>query len=128
MQTYKFSVKVEPQYSAEHSDPAADSYFFTYTITIKNEGELPAQLISRHWYIVDANGRTEEVKGLGVVGQQPLLKPGEAFEYTSGCRLQTPSGAMRGSYFCMAVDGEHFDTPIEEFILIADTPNARVLH
>ena len=82
---------------------------FAYTITIRNTGEVPAQLISRHWIITNELGEVEEVKGLGVVGQQPLLKAGEAFEYTSGCRLRTASGTMQGSYFCVAEDGERFE-------------------
>ena len=88
-----------------------------------NTGEVPAQLISRHWVIVDAHGLSEEVKGLGVVGQQPLLRPGEAFQYTSGCRLRTASGTMHGSYFCVAGDGTRFEAPIALFVLEA-TPGA----
>ena len=87
---------------------------------------MPAQLISRHWLITDANGMTEEVKGLGVVGHQPLLKPGEAFQYSSGCRLRTASGVMRGSYFCVAEDAERFDVAIPPFDLAE--PGSRVLH
>ncbi|HMS26097.1 MAG TPA: Co2+/Mg2+ efflux protein ApaG [Burkholderiaceae bacterium] len=128
MNVYKFSVTVVNQFIAEQSDIATDSYVFAYTITIKNVGNVAAQLISRHWVIVDANGRSEEVQGLGVVGQQPLLKPGEAFEYSSGTRFHTPTGTMHGSYFCVAEDGARFEVPIDEFMLIADTPNARVLH
>lgn len=128
MNEYKFDVSVVTQYIAEQSDSMSDSYVFSYTITIKNVGDIPAQLISRHWVIVDANGHTEEVKGLGVVGHQPMLKPGEAFEYSSGTRLRTPTGTMHGSYFCVTEDGARFEAPIDEFILIADTPNARVLH
>lgn len=128
MSTYKFEVAVTAQYIAEQSDPAEDSYAFAYTITVNNTGRMPAQLISRHWIIVDALGRTEEVKGLGVVGHQPLLKPGESFQYSSGCRLRTPSGTMHGSYFCVAEDGERFEAPVALFVLEADTPGARVLH
>ena len=128
MNEYKFDVSVVTQYIAEQSDLMSDSYVFSYTITIKNVGDIPAQLISRHWVIVDANGHTEEVKGLGVVGHQPLLKPGEDFEYSSGTRLRTPTGTMHGSYFCVTEDGARFEAPIDEFILIADTQNARVLH
>jgi ApaG protein len=95
---------------------------------VNNTGQIPAQLISRHWVIVDASGHTEEVKGLGVVGHQPLLKPGESFQYSSGCRLRTPSGTMHGSYFCVAEDGERFEAPVALFVLEADTPGARVLH
>jgi ApaG protein len=128
MSTYKFEVSVSTQYIAEQSDPQEDSYAFSYTITVNNTGTVSAQLISRHWVIVDASGHTEEVKGLGVVGHQPLLKPGESFQYSSGCRLRTPSGTMHGSYFCVAEDGERFEAPVALFVLEADTPNARVLH
>ncbi len=128
MSTYKFEVSVTSQYIAEQSDPQEDSYAFAYTITVNNTGTVPAQLISRHWVIVDASGHTEEVKGLGVVGHQPLLKPGESFQYSSGCRLRTPSGTMHGSYFCVAEDGERFETPVALFVLEANTPGARVLH
>ena len=128
MATYEFKVDVTSQYVADQSDPSDDVYAFSYTITVSNTGTTSAQLISRHWIIVDANGHTEEVKGLGVVGHQPLLKPGESFQYSSGCRLRTPTGTMHGSYFCVAEDGERFDMPIDLFVLEADTPNARVLH
>jgi ApaG protein len=128
MSKYKFEVSVTTQYIAEQSDPSEDSYAFAYTITVNNTGRVPAQLISRHWVIVDASGHTEEVKGLGVVGHQPLLKPGESFQYSSGCRLRTPTGTMHGSYFCVAEDGERFEAPVALFVLEADTPNARVLH
>lgn len=128
MSTYAFQVAVTSQYVADQSDPTDDVYAFSYTITVSNAGTTPAQLISRHWIIVDALGHTEEVKGLGVVGHQPLLKPGESFQYSSGCRMRTPTGTMHGSYFCVAEDGERFDVPIDLFVLEADTPNARVLH
>ena len=128
MATYEFQVNVTSQYVADQSDPSEDVYAFAYTIIVSNTGSTPAQLISRHWIIVDANGHTEEVKGLGVVGHQPLLKPGESFQYSSGCRLRTPTGTMHGGYFCVAEDGERFDVPIDLFVLEADTPNARVLH
>jgi ApaG protein len=128
MSKYTFDVAVTTQYIAEQSDPEEASYAFAYTITVNNTGTVPAQLISRHWVIVDATGHTEEVKGLGVVGHQPLLKPGESFQYSSGCRLRTPSGTMHGSYFCVAEDGERFEAPVALFVLEADTPGARVLH
>ena len=128
MSIYAFQVAVTSQYVADQSDPSDDVYAFSYTITVSNTGTTPAQLISRHWVIIDANGHTEEVKGLGVVGHQPLLKPTESFQYSSGCRLRTPTGTMHGSYFCVAEDGERFDVPIALFVLEADTPNARVLH
>ncbi len=126
MGKYQFRVDVEPQYLPEQSSPAQDIYSFAYTITITNSGEVPAQLISRHWVIANALGELEEVKGLGVVGHQPLLKPGEAFQYTSGCRLRTPSGTMHGSYFCVAEDGERFEVEIPVFAL--DDGSVRVLH
>jgi ApaG protein len=126
MAKYRFSVEVDPQYLPEQSAPADGVFSFAYTITITNTGEVPAQLISRHWIIADAQGGTEEVKGLGVVGHQPLLKPGEAFQYTSGCRLRTQSGTMQGSYFCVAEDGERFDVEIPAFVL--DDGSHRVLH
>ncbi|MCM2356307.1 MAG: Co2+/Mg2+ efflux protein ApaG [Arenimonas sp.] len=126
MAKYRFRVEVEPQFLPEQSAPDQDVYSFAYTITITNTGEVPAQLISRHWIISDAGGGTEEVKGLGVVGHQPLLKPGEAFQYTSGCRLRTPSGSMHGSYFCVAEDGERFEAPIPAFLL--DDGTRRTLH
>jgi ApaG protein len=126
MAKYRFRVEVEPQYLPEQSEPAQDLYSFAYTITITNTGEVPAQLISRHWIIANALGQIEEVKGLGVVGQQPLLKPGEAFQYTSGCRLRTATGSMQGSYFCVAEDGERFEVEIPVFEL--DDGSTRVLH
>ena len=126
MAKYSFRVEVEPQYLPEQSSPAQGVYAFAYTITVTNTGEVPSQLISRHWMIVNALGEVEEVKGLGVVGHQPLLKPGESFQYTSGCRLRTPSGTMQGSYFCVAEDGERFDVVIPLFAL--DDGSHRVLH
>jgi ApaG protein len=126
MSKYQLRVEVEPQYLPEQSAPAQDLYSFAYTITITNTGEVPAQLISRHWIIANALGQLEEVKGLGVVGQQPLLKPGEAFQYTSGCRLRTATGTMQGSYFCVAEDGERFEVEIPAFVL--DDGSNRVLH
>jgi ApaG protein len=96
---------------------ANDHYVFAYTITIENVGTVPAQLISRHWIITDASGEVQEVRGLGVVGRQPLLQPGEKFAYTSGCQLDTPVGTMRGSYQLTAVDGRQFEAEIPEFTL-----------
>jgi ApaG protein len=117
MAAYAFAVSVRTQYLAEQSDPDHSHYVFAYTITIKNTGQVAAQLISRHWIIVDANNRKEEVRGLGVVGHQPLLQPGEQFEYTSGTALSTPQGSMTGTYFCVAEDGTQFEAKIPEFIL-----------
>ncbi|WP_041376801.1 Co2+/Mg2+ efflux protein ApaG [Polaromonas naphthalenivorans] len=131
MSKYQFSCEVLPQYLPEQSAPEHGLYGFSYTVTITNTGEVAAQLISRHWIISDANGHNEEVKGLGVVGQQPLLKPGESFQYTSGSRLRTPSGTMHGSYFCVAEDGERFEVVVPLFVLEAmngSSPSGRVLH
>ncbi|MDD5334630.1 MAG: Co2+/Mg2+ efflux protein ApaG [Rhodoferax sp.] len=130
MSKYQFRVQVSPQYLAGQSDPQQELYVFAYTITITNVGEVSAQLISRTWNVNDAKGHTERVKGLGVVGQQPLLKPGEAFEYTSGTRLRTPTGTMHGSFFCVAEDGEKFDTDIPMFVLdaLSASGGTRTLH
>src|SRR5262245_59812788 len=117
MPRYALAVHVQPRFLPEQSVPDQHVWTFAYTITITNSGEVPAQVISRHWFITNELGEVEEVKGLGVVGHQPLLKPGESFEYTSGCRLRTPSGNMRGSYFCVAEDGERFEVDIPLFVL-----------
>ena len=131
MLKHQFSCEAQPEYLPEQSDARQGLYAFAYTITITNTGQVPAQLIARHWIITDAVGHTEEVKGLGVVGQQPLLKPGESFQYTSGSRLRTVSGTMHGSYFCVAEDGERFEVVIPLFILEATNSGGtsrRVLH
>ena len=129
MAKYHFQVEVEPQFLPDQSQPEGEQYGFAYTITVHNTGDVAAQLISRHWVITDARGHVEEVKGLGVVGQQPLLQPGEAFQYTSGCRLRTPSGTMHGTYFCVAEDGARFEAPIALFVLDASgTDIPRTLH
>jgi ApaG protein len=130
MSKYQFRVVVLPNYLAEQSSPQQGLYVFSYTITISNVGELPAQLISRTWNVNDANGHTERVKGLGVIGQQPLLKPGQSFEYTSGTRLRTPTGTMHGSFFCVAEDGEKFDVDVPMFVLdaLSASGGARTLH
>ena len=131
---YQLSCAVEPQYVPQQSSPDDSIYGFAYTVTITNTGQVTAQLISRHWEIVDANGHVEEVKGLGVVGHQPLLKPGESFQYSSGSRLRTPTGAMHGTYFCVAEDGERFEALIPMFVLEAtgsggnNTSTGRTLH
>ena len=125
----EIDVRVEPRYLPEESDPLQETYGFAYTITLSNHGEVPAQLISRHWIILDADGHREEVRGLGVVGHQPLLKPGEGFEYTSGCRLRTPTGTMEGTYFFVKEDGASFEVPIPRFTLDATgQTGGRVLH
>lgn len=130
MSKYQFRIEVTPNYLAEQSSPQQGLYVFSYTITITNIGQVSAQLISRTWNVNDANGHTERVKGLGVIGQQPLLKPGQSFEYTSGTRLRTPTGTMHGSFFCVAEDGEKFDTDVPMFVLDALSANggARTLH
>ena len=117
MPTYQFSCEVLPQYLPEQSEPDNHLFAFSYTVTITNTGDVAAQLIARHWFISDANGHNEEVKGLGVVGHQPLLQPGQQFEYTSGTQSATPQGSMKGEYFCVAEDGHRFEVPIPEFVL-----------
>ena len=107
------TVKVQPL--PEQSNPDEGQHAFAYTVTITNTGDVTAQLIARHWIISDEAGDTHEVRGLAVVGHQPLLKPGEQFEYTSWTRLNTPNGTMRGTYFCMTEDARPFDTTIAEF-------------
>ncbi|HEV3017478.1 MAG TPA: Co2+/Mg2+ efflux protein ApaG [Burkholderiaceae bacterium] len=117
MAKYEFTVSVAPRFLPEQSDPEGEKYLFAYRVRIVNSGEVAAQLVSRHWIITDANQHVEEVRGPGVVGEQPRLDPGEAFEYTSGCPLPTPFGSMRGSYQCVAEDGTAFEVPIPEFLL-----------
>jgi ApaG protein len=121
---YAVSVSTETRYIADQSDEARERFVFSYTVTIHNGGTVPAQLIGRHWIITDARNQVQEVRGLGVVGAQPLLKPGERFEYTSGTALATPVGTMRGSYQMVAEDGTQFDAAIPEFTLSVP----RVLH
>ena len=121
---YEITVSTQTQHIPDQSDEANGRFVFAYTITIRNTGSITAQLISRHWVISDANGEMQEVRGLGVVGSQPLIKPGEAFEYTSGTAIATPVGTMRGSYQMVAEDGTQFDANIPEFTLSVP----RVLH
>jgi ApaG protein len=130
MSSYYVQIDVLPQYVSEQSDPLQKIFAFAYTVTVTNTGSVPVQLISRHWQIQDESGRSEEVKGLGVVGQQPLLRPGESFQYTSGCRLHAPSGTMRGSYFFVAEDGHRFEAPIDTFVLESSNSGlaGRTLH
>jgi ApaG protein len=132
MPKYQVQVDVQPRFLRAQSAPEQGLFVFAYTIKITNTGQVAAQLISRTWNVNDANGHTEKVKGLGVVGQQPLLKPGDTFEYTSGTRLRTPTGTMHGSFFCVAEDGEKFDVDIPMFVLDALSAGgmggARTLH
>ena len=114
---YDTRVEVETAYIPEQSDPDQQRYVFSYTITIRNYGSVPSKLLTRHWIITDANGKVEEVKGEGVVGEQPYLKPNEGFRYTSGTVLETPVGSMQGSYHLVADDGVEFDAPIPAFSL-----------
>jgi ApaG protein len=110
-------VVVNARYSASHSDPAKREWFFLYTVTISNEGEETVQLVNRHWVIMNANGHVEEVRGPGVIGNQPTLKTGEKFEYTSGCPLRTPFGSMHGEYEMVTEDGDTFLAEIAPFAL-----------
>ena len=110
-------VDVETSYLEEQSSPDMNRYVFSYTITIRNEGSFPAKLLTRHWIINDANGNVQEVHGEGVVGEQPYLKPGESFQYTSGTVIETPVGSMEGSYQMLSQSGENFNTPIPLFML-----------
>jgi len=114
---YALKVSVQTRFLPEQSKPEERQFSFAYTIRITNAGNVPTQVISRHWLITDASGKVIEVKGLGVVGHQPLLAPGEQFEYTSGSQIATPAGTMRGTYFCVADDGERFEAEIPEFSL-----------
>ncbi|QDQ74617.1 Co2+/Mg2+ efflux protein ApaG [Pseudoluteimonas lycopersici] len=114
---YALEISVATQFLDEQSDPDGERYVFAYTIRIRNLGRLPAQLLDRHWVITDGNGKVEEVRGEGVVGEQPRLEPGEAFTYTSGAVLETAVGTMQGSYHMSGDDGTEFDAPIPPFTL-----------
>ena len=114
---YAIDVDVATRFLDDQSAPEDDRYVFAYTIRIHNRGRVPAQLLRRHWVITDANGKVQEVNGEGVVGEQPYLQPGEGFRYSSGAILETPVGAMQGSYRMVADDGQHFDAPIAPFRL-----------
>ena len=122
--THKLEVGVETTYIDDQSNPDADRYVFAYTITISNTGSSPAKLINRHWLITDANGKVQDVRGEGVVGEQPYLRPGEMFRYTSGTVIETPVGTMEGEYEMMAENGDAFMAPIDRFSLAVP----RVLH
>lgn len=116
-ETRGIRVLVEARFAPEHSHPHQGLWFFFYTVTLINEGDLTAQLLRRHWVITDGEGRTEDVEGPGVVGEQPTLKPGESFQYTSGCPLPTPFGSMHGTYLMQTPSGERFDAQIARFTL-----------
>jgi ApaG protein len=121
---YEITVAARTAFIPDQSDVDSSRYVFAYTITITNTGTLPAQLVSRHWIITDSNNQVQEVRGLGVVGEQPTLRPNESFQYTSGTAIATPVGTMRGTYQMVAEDGLQFDAPIPEFTLSMP----RVLH
>lgn len=121
--TDQVRVTVKPSYLPDQSDPTVSRYVWAYEIEVQNLGAVTVQLVSRHWIITDARGRVEEVKGAGVVGEQPILEPGEAFRYTSGCPLTTPSGAMRGTYRMVNDQGQAFDVEIPAFSL--DLPGTK---
>ncbi len=114
---YNIEVSVTTDYVEGQSDPQNDRYVFAYTVTLINAGDVPAQLLTRHWVIRDANNKVEEVRGEGVIGEQPLLAPGKGFTYTSGTIIATPVGTMGGSYQMVAEDGTHFDAKIPDFTL-----------
>ena len=113
----RIRVDVETAYVEDQSDPGDQRFVFAYTITIRNQGSTPARLLTRHWIITDANGKVQEVRGEGVVGEQPWMRPGEGYQYTSGAVLETAVGTMRGSYQMLADDGTRFDAPIPQFTL-----------
>ncbi len=116
----EFRCLVQPEFMPDASDPAQPLYAFKYTVTVRNTGDVAAQLVARHWLITDHRGGVQEVRGLGVVGHQPLLKPGEQFEYTSWAQIGAPQGSMQGRFFCITEDAHWFETPVAEFAL-ADT-------
>lgn len=138
MPIYEFQVAAQAHYEAEQSLPQQEAYLFAYTITVTNTGQVAAQLIARHWLITDAHQAQHEVHGLGVVGRQPLLQPGESFSYSSRCELRTPCGHMQGRYLCVTETGEPFHAEIEPFALDAahdasaaaaiPQPSSRTLH
>ncbi len=122
-ETRNIQVTVTPSFMPERSDPAERQFFWAYTVELVNRGLEPVQLHARHWLITDGEGRTQEVRGLGVVGEQPVLAPGGRFEYTSGCPLRTPAGIMNGNYEMIGASGEHFEVTIPAFSL--DSPYMR---
>jgi len=117
MQNYDIQVKVTTQYIEAESNPDANRYIFAYTISIENKGDIAAKLLSRHWIITDADNRVQEVKGKGVIGEQPYLRPGQSFQYTSGTMIETPVGSMQGTFQMIADDDHHFDALINPFSL-----------
>jgi ApaG protein len=119
---YQVSVRAVARFLPEQSSPEGNQFVFAYRVTIRNTGSITVQLVSRHWIITDAANKVQEVRGLGVIGEQPTLKPGESHEYSSGSSLATPVGTMRGSYQMLAEDGTKFEAPIPEFVL--SVPNA----
>lgn len=118
MNPHEISITVKTQYLPDQSDPDSRQFAFAYTVTIRNTGTASIQLIARHWFITDGDNDVQEVGGLGVVGQQPLLRAGEQFEYTSWATLPTPVGTMRGEYFCVTEEAQFFQAPIPEFALV----------
>ena len=117
LETKRIRVSVRPAYLHDQSDPEDDRYVWSYTVTIENRGKEPVQLLSRYWNIIDGQGRVQEVRGAGVVGAQPVIAPGESFQYTSGCPLETASGTMSGRYQMMSASGESFEAEIPAFLL-----------
>ncbi|MCD0422886.1 Co2+/Mg2+ efflux protein ApaG [Rubrivivax sp. JA1024] len=115
----RFDCSVRVQYLADRSDPPDGPFAFAYTVTIRNTGDIAAQLVARHWVVTDAQGQVEEVRGLAVVGQQPVIAPGQSFEYTSWTMIATPVGRMSGTFFCMTEDAHAFDAPVAEFALVS---------
>jgi len=115
----EFSSSVRVQYLPDRSNPPEGPFAFAYTVTIRNTGDCTAQLVARQWLVTDAHGRTDEVRGLAVVGHQPVLKPGEVFEYTSWTQLVTPQGSMRGTFFCMTEEARSFESPVAAFDLVS---------
>lgn len=131
MSSFPMSVQIEPRFLPDQSSAEDRVYCFAYAVTVVNRGPVAAQLIARHWVFADASGHTQVVDGLGVIGQQPLLAPGESFSYTSGCRLQAASGTMHGSFFIVTEHGERHDIPIATLVLeseAGDASTSRVLH
>lgn len=115
----RFDCSVRVQYLEDRSEPPDGPYAFSYTVTVRNTGDIAAQLVARHWIVTDAQGQVEEVRGLAVVGHQPLIAPGESFEYTSWTMIATPFGRMRGTFFCMTEDAHAFEAPVPEFALVS---------